>query len=399
MTGLHIVGGLYAEECVSPQWNEVFGSGGRAAAATAGSVQTRLTACIDDRLREDGKALAERCKFDFDPIATDRHLHFWYMHPLATPEISPPLHRLGPPTKFSITDDVVLRFGMLEADPVVSAKTAIYDPQSAFTPASFADNGSTAERLAIVLNSYEATALVGVGKPDDLAQRVMVSEKAQVVILKRGSHGAIVAWPGGSATVPAYRTDNVWKIGSGDVFSAAFALFWGIQNLPPVRAAELASRATADYCNCQQLPIRPVGELDQLKFKPISEPKGQIYLAGPFFDLGQRWMIEEARKALLGLGAKVFSPIHDVGAGPAEMVAPADLRGLDESQVVLAILNGTDSGTIFEVGYAVNRSIPVVALAQNVKDEDLKMITGSGCRVTKNFTTAIYLSVWSLPTG
>jgi len=64
---------------------------------------------------------------------------------------------------------------------------------------------------------------------------------------------------------------------------------------------------------------------------------------------------------------------------------------------VFAILNGLDTGTVFEVGYAVRKGIPVVALAQNVKDEDLKMLTGTGCTVLDDFASALYQAVWRLP--
>ena len=125
--------------------------------------------------------------------------------------------------------------------------------------------------------------------------------------------------------------------------------------------------------------------------------RGRIYLAGPFFDLGQRWLVEEVRTLLRSMGAEVFSPVHEVGPGPASTIAPEDIRGLEQSQVVFAILNGLDSGTIFEIGYAVKHGLPVVALAQNAKDEDLKMIAGTGCYVTDDFATAIYQAIWALP--
>src|SRR3546814_3106513 len=113
--------------------------------------------------------------------------------------------------------------------------------------------------------------------------------------------------------------------------------------------------------------------------------RGLVYLAGPFFDIGQRWVIEEAKADLEAMGVEVFSPIHEVGPGPAEVIAAADLEGLERSSVVLAIVNGMDPGTIFEIGYATKMGIPVVALAQNVKAEDVKMIAGTGAIVTSAY--------------
>ena len=42
----------------------------------------------------------------------------------------------------------------------------------------------------------------------------------------------------------------------------------------------------------------------------------------------------------------VFSPVHDVGPGPASEVAPVDIEQLRECDVVFAILDGLDSGTL-----------------------------------------------------
>ena len=67
---------------------------------------------------------------------------------------------------------------------------------------------------------------------------------------------------------------------------------------------------------------------------------------------------------------------------------------MKECDRVLAILDGIDSGTLFEVGYARARGVPVYALAQAVAPEDLKMVKGSGCRVFDDFVTAIHHAAW-----
>jgi len=53
-----------------------------------------------------------------------------------------------------------------------------------------------------------------------------------------------------------------------------------------------------------------------------------------------------------GNGLRVFSPYHDVGIGIGKDVAPKDIEALKRSRAVLAIIDGVDTGTIFEVGYA-----------------------------------------------
>ncbi len=82
-------------------------------------------------------------------------------------------------------------------------------------------------------------------------------------------------------------------------------------------------------------------------------------------------------------------------AGPAEVVAPADLKGIRKCDRMLALVDGGDPGTLFEVGFARSMSCPVVALAETVSPEQLKMLSGSGCLVVDDFATAIYRTAWS----
>jgi nucleoside 2-deoxyribosyltransferase len=125
-------------------------------------------------------------------------------------------------------------------------------------------------------------------------------------------------------------------------------------------------------------------------------PKGQIYLAGPFFTFSQRLLVNDIWNKFKALGLKVFSPFHDVGHGKAQDVVDKDLRGLDESEVVFAIIDGLDPGTLFEVGYAISKKIKVVAYVQNEGEESLKMLEGTNCIIESDFATAIYKTYWTL---
>src|SRR5207237_4443331 len=101
--------------------------------------------------------------------------------------------------------------------------------------------------------------------------------------------------------------------GSGDVFSAVFAYCWGERNLSPPDAALAASAAVAEYVETRSLPLSELPSADDREsyFRDSIQPN--VYLAGPFFDLSQRWLIEECLSLLESLGAEVFSPLHDVG--------------------------------------------------------------------------------------
>jgi nucleoside 2-deoxyribosyltransferase len=52
------------------------------------------------------------------------------------------------------------------------------------------------------------------------------------------------------------------------------------------------------------------------------------------------------------------------------------------------------SGTLFEIGYAKAKRIPVVGLAERVWKQDLKMFDGTNCRLTNDFVTSMYWIVW-----
>ena len=399
MTTLVIVGGVYLERCVQPLWTAVYGSAGRAAHCVSSLISgsVKLHTYVAQTMQAEAAYLAAECNAELVAAPAQHSISFDYLHPLSTPVIRPAPDRMTRHPPISVKGDVVLRYGMLEGDAIVDARAAIYDPQSAFGVERFAANGSRAEHLAIVMNRREALAMTGLADPEDAAKDLIKSGEASVVIVKLGGKGALVATAEAVQSIPVYETDRVWKLGSGDVFSAAFAALWGCQHMPPVEAADLASRATAAYCDSRALPSPSVSQLRAMTNRPVLAGQGTIYLAGPFFDIAQRWLVEEARRLLMDLGASIFSPVHEVGPGPAEIVAPEDIKGLEECDVVFAILNGLDTGTVFETGYAVKKGIPVVALAQNIKEEDLKMVAGTGCEIVDDFTSALYRAVWRLP--
>jgi len=396
---LSIVGGIYVERCIQPLWDAVYGSAGRAAHAVRSLISGRISlySYVGDSVKAQAEHMASDCDAILVAFATGQSISFDYLHPMSTPIIRPSPKRTGSQEPIAVRGEVVLRFGMLEGDGLVDADVAIYDPQSAFGAVSFEQNGSRAGRLAVIMNRGEAQHMTGDADPATAASRLIGRGPAEVVVVKMGGNGAILATKQGASIIPAYRSSRVWKIGSGDVFSATFAALWGCQNLDPREAADLASRAVAYYCDTRTLPVPPIADLRAERRESVAPTRGTVYLAGPFFDLAQRWFVEEARLQLSTLGASVFSPVHEVGPGPASIVGPADIAGLERSDAVFAILNGLDTGTVFEVGYAVKKGIPVVCLAQNLGSEDLKMIEGTGCEIVDDFVSALYRTIWRLP--
>ncbi|MGY2184391.1 PfkB family carbohydrate kinase [Pseudomonas agarici] len=396
---ISVSGGVYYEQCMCPTWQELFGSGGRAATALArlgGTVN--LTTYTDSTAESILRMRAALEGFTLKPQAFDHSLQFRYSHGLSKPSIHPVPKRQA---SLQVTDRNVVRFGFLEGDCVVDAHKAVYDPQSSHYPAPFHENGSRAERLALILNRSEAEALHGcsVTSAANLARALSTSQHAEIVIIKMGPAGALLFHEDRTHHIPSFVTPQVWKVGSGDVFVATFAYFWLEDDLTPLDAALHASRATAYYCESKGFASR--AELSTYNPAAASVPKKSksdkaplVYLAGPFFSLSQLWLIEEARGQLLEMGLNVFSPVHDVGHGSAEDVVHKDLDAIHECDLMLAIGDGLDAGTIYEIGYARALKKPVIMYVENESEEDQKMMVGSGCIITDDFVTAIYQTAW-----
>lgn len=399
MKRLKIAGGVYREICQFPERREILGSGGRAAACLGElAVDIELHAFMPQESEREVRLNLANYNFKLFLSPTKNFISFRWLHGLASPQQEPLLSVDDKIESFEISGDLVLRFGMVEGNAVVDADVAVYDPQAPLYARYFTDNGSRANKLAYVINSVEARLLTESDNPYDQLDIIHLRENASVVVLKQGPHGALVSDGKSVRRIPCYKTENVWSIGSGDVFSATFTYFWGVVGMAADESAHRASLATAFYCNSAYLPLPR--DFDNAVQPPACVPTTRmgeqrtIYLAGPFFTIAQRWLVDNLRETFLKLNINVFSPIHDAGEGDADIVAKEDLRGLDRCDVLFAICDGLDAGTIFEVGYAVATKKPVVAFTQVENKSDLTMLIGTGCVIEADLDTAIYKAIW-----
>jgi Nucleoside 2-deoxyribosyltransferase len=404
-TPIAVVGGAYGELCCYPTSRICRGSGFRAASILAGlGDNVALHTVLGPLLASEFSRIAFRKKIQLCASNGEADYWFRYRHPLAKPDISPA------PTPVSRRDVCVtdaLVYGMLEGRPKVSAKRAVYDPQDGARSKLFEINGSVADELAIVASLSEALAISGKATPEEAATELLAMPTCVAVVVKCGAQGALVATRADKKWIGAFSTKKVWKIGSGDVFSAAYAHAWLREGKTPLEAAWFASRMVGEYVETRRESFSAT-EMQEIRAdaaealgkrtrtEACTVPDSQIYLAGPFFTTGQQWLVDEAREAFLELGFKVFSPVHDVGRGGPGEVVNADLAGLEESKLLFALLDGLDAGTIFEVGYACAQGIPVVGVAESLTEQPLTMLLGSGCYISNDFTTAIYAACWRL---
>lgn len=390
-----VVGGVYSEYCYHPQWHQIFGSGGRGAAVLTrlGANKVELVTCISEQAKKGALATLIPYGIDVHIVSSPDLYEFTYTHPLSEPFISP-----HPPKAAmfdsAICGDVVLAYGMLEGLPKIKAKKVIYDPQSEAEPL-LPSHFIEAVEIVLVLNQREWE---NISKTKDFlssAHDSVISQNYSAIVIKQGPFGCTVVDQTGTYSVPVFPSASVFKIGSGDVFSASFAKFWAIDQMSPLQAAQNASRCTSLYCNSRDIDsIISFNEFEKVTRERRRNP--HVYLAGPFFSLSQRFLVEEARSALLGLGAEVFSPMHEVGFDlPPDVIAKEDLKGLENCSVVLALIADLDPGTIFEIGYARARNIPVVAYGEGIKEEHLTMLVGSDCVYSKDFCSALYNAIWA----
>ncbi|WKL21370.1 PfkB family carbohydrate kinase [Agrobacterium tumefaciens] len=393
MSVIDIVGGIYREKCAFPYWDQLYGSAGRAASALTGHVSSiNLHSALANEELVTANAIFTSEEINLRITPRRQSIGFEYLHCLSVPKIKPGRNVpqvIIPP----VSGDVIIKFGMLESDPVVSGGHVVYDPQSSLNPMPFSASGSTAKHLAIIANRGEILALAKSVSVDAAVSSLFEAEKAEVIVVKDGINGASVYEAAGSNYVPAYVTQNVFTIGSGDVFVAAFALAWAINGVSPAQAADYASRSTADYVETRMLPIGSMTSEPAAR-RPAVKAGGHIYLAGPFRELGQRMMVDDAREQLQGLGMSVFSPIHDIGPGTADIVVKQDLAAIVQCDAVFAILNGSSPGTVFEVGYARALGKPVFCVAQNMRDVDLKLPKGSDAHLHQDYVSALFQIAW-----
>ena len=393
-----VAGGVYYERCLTPSVEELFGSGGRAAVALSQISDVTLHTFFPKS--EAQNVVLNMAPFGVTPVVhpSEAVIEFFYSFPLSLPRIAPiPIPRAD---TVQVRGGNVIRFGCLEGDFVVEAETAVYDPQSGNKPRSFGENGSRAERLALVLNEGELRGLSSVdAEIDDLPALVGgLVDKPDVVVVKAGPRGAHVFERGAKVgTVPVYKSASVYKIGSGDIFTAMFAHCWAERQMSAIDAADAASRYVSLYVE-NRLPTmgrEPPNDRIAVEIELRDEPY-KIYLAGSFFSAEHIWLVDEVRTAIDAFRVPCFSPMHDVGIGTGKEFAEADIEALDDDcDVMLAMLSDNDPGTLMEIGYAVAQKLPVFVVSENPGPQDLTMIAGTGCHVHNDLSTAIYHAAWA----
>lgn len=386
-----VVGGAYDEASADPPLDWTFGSGVRAA-AVAGERCESLVTVADPECLARIQAVLGATKVDYAPRTGP--IRFTYETPLSAPNRSLLPADVGLELPEVVGGDAVV-FGMVEATPRVSVSRAVVDPQHSLSLDAIRA-GVTADDLVVVANVHEVRHLGGDLSVASAANTVLRETQASTVIVKAGAAGAIVLTRDEVVGVPAIPTSVVWPIGSGDVFTAAFALAY-FDGSSAVAAANMASQRAAGYCATRQvgavaLPALfevPAPTVDALQNPPL------VYVAASFDTPEQRWSARTAARGIDDVGGKSFYPLRDVGPVRDQTVtAEADLDALAGCASVLVLADAARTGPFFEAGWATRAGIPIVVASSDPDPTRFTMLRGSGATIVRDLSTAVYHSIW-----
>lgn len=177
----------------------------------------------------------------------------------------PDREAIVPITVDAITGELVLCFGLIECKPPINADVLVFDPQAGHRARPPSVNEYKFSRLAIVANFKEICSMLftpmapdgHMHSPSSAGESLRKQEGCEVVVVKNGVEGATVVTAERTAHVPSVRTESVFPIGSGDVFSGVFATHWAALGKDPVDAA---SRFGIDGSLLQQSRVAdPIG--------------------------------------------------------------------------------------------------------------------------------------------
>jgi len=95
----------------------------------------------------------------------------------------------------------------------------------------------------------------------------------------------------------------------------------------------------------------------------------KIYLSGPLFSQGEiawaRTVLERLRQRL---DCRIIWP-HEIASGSMEQIFQANLNALDECDIMVAILDGSqvDDGTAWEVGYFFSQGKKILGIRTDLR--------------------------------
>lgn len=113
--------------------------------------------------------------------------------------------------------------------------------------------------------------------------------------------------------------------------------------------------------------------------------KHSVYLASPFFKPDQIKRVELVENLLEEAGYSYFSPRKELVCPPnatdeqRKITFKGNHDGILNSEMVIAITDGKDVGTIWEMGVAFEAGIPVIGVALTLGDAPFNLMLSESC--------------------
>ncbi|WP_189410895.1 carbohydrate kinase family protein [Neogemmobacter tilapiae] len=393
MKTLDVAGGLYGENCRFPKVEEILGSGGRAAIALADAGQEiRWHYYCPPHLQQEARTIMATPRITHFAYSSNDQIHFSYMHPLSRPIYSPGKISISPP--ITINAAFVLRFGMMEGDAIVTANSCVYDPQS-LDPIPFEANGSHADRLAVVLNQEEVLSYSRAPDEEQAVKRIAARSNVSVILVKSGADGCRVYENGKlTATVPAYRSDRVYKIGTGDIFTAAFSGAWLCDGRRPADAADHASRCVSRYAETRHVSTSETSSQGNFLPAPIGTT-GAVLVLGSTSSMPCAWLFHEARDALRRMGVTISPRTGTSSMERGDPFVSTASKASISPTAVLALLDQLDTATMLWIFDAFRSKLPIVGYSQGSPSIAHSLSTFPEMEICDDFSTAIYHVAWA----
>lgn len=251
----------------------------------------------------------------------------------------------------------------------------------------------------LLVNEEEIKKLSGMNSLSQAVQWVKSFGVTKIVV-KKGIHGSVVFDEESVYTVQTYKSDVICTLGSGDVFAGALIPTY-LRTLNLRYSVELATCVAANFIeHIQPESVLSRAAVEQdMKVRPkikIPEIKEKIlYIAGPFFSEQEKEWVDRVCFYLIEAGFKILSPSEENGiiknncsVEERRKIFDADIKLLEQADIIVALLDHNDAGTNFEIGYAYKKGVPVLGL--KTSEECLNNMIVFGCdKVTTSINELI----------
>lgn len=207
----------------------------------------------------------------------------------------------------------------------------------------------------------------------------------RATVIKHGRGGTTVVDGGRRRGIGAISARLTVKVGAGDTL-AGTVVGLVAQGRDLIESVEMGVAAAGLFIERgAPAPLAELINLDRARYYvPPERLNAEVYVAAPFFTSSQLAVLRQVQEALEAAQIEYFSPLERVGlltrdssAEERRRTYEEDLAALDKAPAVVAVLDGDDPGTAWEVGYAIARDKPVVGLRTDVRIGPDNMIASS----------------------